>query len=99
MLGVVAVLTFASGGRSQEGEDAVSRLLYADAQKFLAATEPEVRGEAALTLAAAGEPRHYDAVLQVARADEPAARLRGIAVPRLLLTPAMKAECRTAICL
>ncbi|MFN8592811.1 MAG: hypothetical protein U0031_15230 [Thermomicrobiales bacterium] len=28
-----------------------------------------------------------------------AARLRGIAVPRLLLTPAMKAECRTAICL
>jgi hypothetical protein len=37
-----------------------------------------VRGEAALVLAASGDDRHYEAVLAVARADEPEARWRGI---------------------
>ena len=59
-------------------QDPMSRLLYADAAHFVASPSAEVRGEAALVLAASGDARNYDAILAVARDPAPEAHLRGL---------------------
>lgn len=68
--------------------DAVDRLLYGDAARFLTASDAVVRGEAALVLASAGDPRRFDAILAVARDPDPAAQLRGILALGYLGEPA-----------
>jgi len=50
----------------------------ADARRLLADPDPVVRGRAALSVATAKDPADYDAILAVARDEEPEARLRGL---------------------
>lgn len=85
----VALLGFWTGAMAQEadGRVAAERLLYADAKQWVQTKDPEVRGEAALVLAASGDDHAYPLVLAVAEAEPEAARLRGILALGYLATP------------
>lgn len=68
-------------------EDASTRILTDEAARLVGSSDPTVRGEAALVLAAARDPRQYDAVLAVAKDKAPEAQLRGILALGVMATP------------
>lgn len=74
-------------GFAQAQEDAVERLVSADALRWIGHEDPVVRGEAALVLAANGAPRHHAAVLAIARDEAEPARLRGLLALGLQASP------------
>lgn len=85
-LRICAAAALATAGAAAQ-EDALSRMVSADAARFLNHPEPRVRGEAALIVAAQRNPVYHEAVLRVARDPEPAARLRGLIALGLQATP------------
>lgn len=85
-LGAVALLASASA-QEADSRVAAERLLYADAKAHLQSTEPEIRGEAALVLAASGDPHAYPAVLEIAQQRESEASLRGLVALGYLAVP------------
>jgi hypothetical protein len=69
------------------GDDALGRLVAAEAAPLAQASDPLVRGEAALVLASTGEARWHETVLAVAKDDDARARLRGILALGFLAAP------------
>ncbi|MCA8952774.1 MAG: HEAT repeat domain-containing protein, partial [Planctomycetes bacterium] len=82
----VLLATLAAAPTSAQ-DDAVERLVVADAARWVRHADPIVRGEAALVLAGAANPRYHAAIVQVARDPEPEARLRGLLALGLQASP------------
>ena len=66
----------------------IERLIAQDAARLLDHDAPEVRGEAALVVAASGDVRHEARLLELASDPAPAARRRALLALGLLATPA-----------
>lgn len=67
-----------SAGAQQPTQAQWTGLLVADAVRLTKSTDATTRGEAALLLAAIGDPRTFPEILCVAKDQKPAAQLRGI---------------------
>lgn len=69
----------------------ISPQLEREFNELLHHDDPVVRGEAALALAATGDVRHYDAILEVAHDRAPEAELRGVLAVGYLAAPGSEA--------
>lgn len=91
---LLLALSAGADGVSLRGQapptEPVSRLLAADAERWLDHEDPVVRGEAALVVAAGQDPAAYEQVLAVARDDAEEASLRGILALGYLGTPSAR---------
>ncbi len=88
VLGTAALGTAAFGSTALPAQDdAIRRLVAADAARWTKHGDPVVRGEAALVVASTSDQRHHAAVVAVANDRDQAARLRGILALGIQGTP------------
>jgi hypothetical protein len=88
------VLATGVAAQKPSGDDALGRLIAAETAPLAQASDPLVRGEAALVLASTGGVRWHETVLAVAKDDDARARLRGILALGFLAAPGSETTLR-----